>query len=122
MPLAAPRAERERGGRDARTILKQNQQKNLSAINRDWRRQTDNHCHQHTMASTTAAKFLWKKNGPKPEANKKLDETSWLLGTTLNLAANNLDVTFKAGSRDYGLSASNADGKISELSLKKKYA
>ena len=74
------------------------------------------------MASTTAAKFLWKKNGPKPEANKKLDETSWLLGTTLNLAANNLDVTFKAGSRDYGLSASNADGKISELSLKKKYA
>jgi hypothetical protein len=44
------------------------------------------------------------------------------LGTTLNLAANNLDVTFKAGSRDYGLNASNADGKISELSLKKKYA
>ena len=71
------------------------------------------------MASTTAAKFLWKKNGPKPEANKKLDETSWLLGTTLNLTANNLDVTFKAGSRDYGLSASNAEGKISELSLKK---
>ena len=76
----------------------------------------------NTMASTTAAKFLWKKNGPKPESNKKLDETSWLLGTTLNLAASNLDVTFKAGSRDYGLNASNANGKISELSLKKKYA
>ena len=122
MPLAAARAERERGRGRRAHHFKAEPKKNLSAINRDWRRQTDNHCHQHTMASTTAAKFLWKKNGPKPEANKKLDETSWLLGTTLNLAANNLDVTFKAGSRDYGLSASNADGKISELSLKKKYA
>ena len=71
--------------------------------------------------AATAAKFLWKKNGPKPESKKNMDESLWLLQKSITTASS-LDVNMKVGSRDCGLSATNEDGKISELSLKKKYS
>jgi hypothetical protein len=66
------------------------------------------------------ANFLWKKNGPKPVSTKNTDESCWLLHTSIT-TANSLEVNFKVGSREFGLSA-NDDTKISELGLKRKYS
>lgn len=73
------------------------------------------------ITSEKMAKFLWKKSGPKPQSKKNLDEPYWMLATSIT-TANNLEVNIKAGSREFGLSSTADDYKISELSLKKRYA
>lgn len=74
-------------------------------------------------SSKDSAKFLWKKGGPKPASRKNVDDTSlWLLQSS-HTTANNLEVNFKVGSREFGLSASSErENKISEVALKRKYS
>ena len=68
-----------------------------------------------------AARFVWKKNGPKPVSSKNLQESCWLSEQTV-CTPNNLEVNFKAGSREFGLSSEQKDGKISEVALKRRYS
>ena len=68
------------------------------------------------------AKFLWKKSGPKPTSKQNFDQTYWMLATSFT-TANNLEVNFKIGSREFDLCSTSPDEyKISELSLKKRYS
>ena len=68
-----------------------------------------------------SARFVWKKNGPKPVSTKNLEESCWLIKSTV-CTPNNLEVNFKAGSREFGLNSEQVDGKISELTLKRRYS
>ena len=68
-----------------------------------------------------SAHFVWKKGGPKPVSKKIVHETTWLVKSSV-VTPNNLEVNFKAGSRDYGLASDYKENKLSELALKKKYA
>ena len=68
-----------------------------------------------------AARFVWKKNGPKPVSKQNTGDSCWLVETTV-CTPNNLEVNFKAGSREYGLSAEQRNGKVSEVSLKRRYS
>ena len=55
-------------------------------------------------------------------SKQKFDQTYWMLATSFT-TANNLEVNFKVGSREFGLSSTSPDEyKISELSLKKRYS
>lgn len=65
--------------------------------------------------------MLWKKNGPKPVSKKNLTESSWLMKASV-VTPNNLEVNFKAGSREFGLDSEYKEGKISEVALKRKYS
>ena len=76
---------------------------------------------QSKMSSKIAANFLWTKGGPKPVSTKTLNQSSWLLTSSLN-TPNRLEVNFKAGSREFGLSSEYAEGKLSEVALKRKYS
>ena len=68
-----------------------------------------------------AARFVWEKNGPKPVSKKNLQESCWLVKSTV-CTPNNLEVNFTAGSREFGLNAEQIDGKISESALKRRYS
>ena len=75
------------------------------------------------MATTSsdklkAANFVWKRGGPKPVSKKNLQETTWMIRSTV-VTPNNLEVNFKAGSREFGLASDYKENKLSELSLKK---
>ena len=85
------------------------------------KRHTSGHNCSNGLHYKMAAKFLWKKNGPKPESKKNTDESTWLMRYSFD-TANSLEVNIKVGSRECGLNAVSDDGKISELSLKKKYS
>ena len=67
------------------------------------------------------ARFVWKKNGPKPESTTTTAESTWLVKTCV-VTATDLQVSMKAGSRDFGLNATYEENRVSELSLKKKYS
>ena len=74
------------------------------------------------MSSKIAAYFLWTKGGPKPVSTKTLNQSSWLLSSSVN-TPNRLEVNFKAGgSREFGLSSNYEENKLSEVVLKRKYA
>ena len=68
-----------------------------------------------------AARFVWRKNGPKPVSKTNLSSDSWLIKTAI-CTPDNLEVNFKAGSREFGLHSEYTEGKLSELSLKRKYS
>ena len=73
------------------------------------------------MSSKIASNFLWTKGGPKPVSTKTFNQSSWLLSSSVN-TPHRLEVNFKAGSREFGLSSDYAEGKLSEVALKRKYA
>lgn len=68
------------------------------------------------------ARQLWQTKSP---SSKKpfVEDATWL-ATYAFQASNKTTILFKAGNKDYGLSASTEDRKTktSELQLKKKYA
>ena len=67
------------------------------------------------------ADFIWQKDGPKPVSRKNTTESSWLVQSSIKTPGG-LQVNFKAGSREFGLSEQYLENKISEVALKKKYA
>ena len=76
---------------------------------------------QTVYTTQDGCKISVEKNGPKPESKKNTDESTWLMRYSFD-TANSLEVNIKVGSRECGLNAVSDDGKISELSLKKKYS
>ena len=68
-----------------------------------------------------AARFVWRKNGPKPASKTSVESNTWLVKTAI-CTPDNLEVNLKAGSREFGLHSEYVENKLSELALKRKYS